>query len=100
MEKVACIEQLKRGDKIFRIDHYGRLEIIEFLCIHPHHSGYSIFLDMNQDPMKKFYNDNIVNDDWYFYKPEEKLEIIKMQESYYNQELRDLAKLRDKYSKS
>lgn len=100
MEKVTCIEQLKRGDKIFRIDRYGQLEIIEFLCIHPHNSGYSIFLDINQNPMKKFSDFVRATENWYFYNPEEKLEIVKMQEKFYNQELIDLAKLRDKYSKN
>lgn len=56
METITSVEQLERGDRIFRIDNVGRVEIIEFLCIHPHHSGYSIFLDINQDPIKKFWH--------------------------------------------
>lgn len=99
MEKVRSINELTKGDKIFRLNRYGELEIIEFLCIHPHNSGYSVFLDMNYDPMKKFWNDDLIGDNWYFYNPEERLEIIKMQEDYYNQELIELAKLRDKYAK-
>ena len=59
METITSVEQLERGDRIFRIDNVGRVEIIEFLCIHPHHSGYSIFLDINQDPIKKFWNKNL-----------------------------------------
>lgn len=67
MEKITSVEQLERGDRIFRIDNVGRVEIIEFLCVHPHHPGYSIFLDMNQDPIKKFWNKYLVEKCWYRY---------------------------------
>ena len=50
--------------------------------------------------MKKFSDFVRATENWYFYNPEEKLEIVKMQEKFYNQELIDLAKLRDKYSKN
>lgn len=44
METITSVEQLERGDRIFRIDNVGRVEIIEFLCVHPHHRDIPYFL--------------------------------------------------------
>lgn len=87
METITSVEQLERGDRIFRIDNVGRVEIIEFLCIHPHHSGYSIFLDINQDPIKKFWNKNLAEQDWYRYDSDVWTEIYQMEIEWHLKEI-------------
>ena len=87
METITSVEQLERGDRIFRIDNVGRVEIIEFLCVHPHHSGYSIFLDMNQDPIKKFWNKDLAEQDWYRYDSDVWTEIYQMEIEWHLKEI-------------
>lgn len=87
METITSVEQLERGDRIFRIDNVGRVEIIEFLCVHPHHSGYSIFLDINQDPIKKFWNKNLAEQDWYRYDSDVWTEIYQMEIEWHLKEI-------------
>lgn len=87
METITSVEQLERGDRIFRIDNVGRVEIIEFLCIHPHHSGYSIFLDINHDPIKKFWNKNLAEQDWYRYDSDVWTEIYQMEIEWHLKEI-------------
>lgn len=65
MEKITSISQLKKGDKIWTIDTLsGKVDILEFLCIHPHNEEYSIFLNENYDGMPKFYNKNLTDGDY------------------------------------
>lgn len=60
MEKITSISQLKKGDKIWTINTFsGAVDVLEFVCIHPHNEEYSIFLNMNYDGMPKFYNKHI-----------------------------------------
>ena len=60
MEKITKIEQLKAGDKIWTINRFtGDVDIMEFVCIHPHNPAYSIFLNENYDGMPKFYNQRL-----------------------------------------
>lgn len=50
MEKITSISQLKKGDKIWTINTFsGMVDILEFLCVHPHNEEYSIFLNENYD---------------------------------------------------
>ena len=57
MERITEIKQLKPGDKIWTINTFtGAVDIIEFVCVHPHNPEYSIFLNGNYDGMPKFYN--------------------------------------------
>ena len=65
MEKITDIRQLKKGDKIWTINRFsGEVEVLEFVCIHPHNEEYSIFLDKNYDAIPKFYNKNLADDDY------------------------------------
>lgn len=80
MERITDISQLKKGDKIFSIADNGELTFIEFLCVHPHNPYYSLFLDIKQDGMPKFYNHNLQFYQWYRYDNNIKDEdILKMQ---------------------
>lgn len=68
MKRITDINELKPGDKIWSINTFtGNSEIIEFVCIHPHNDGYSVFLDINYDGMPKFYNKRLTEDEWYFF---------------------------------
>lgn len=96
METITSVEQLERGDRIFRIDNVGRVEIIEFLCVHPHHSGYSIFLDMNQDPIKKFWNKDLAEQDWYRYDSDVWTEIYQMEIEWHLKEIEFLKHIKTK----
>jgi len=42
-------------------------EILEFVCIHPHNSEYSIFLNSCEDGMPKFYNKRLEKENFYLY---------------------------------
>ena len=68
MGKITKIEQLKAGDKIWTINCFtGHVDIMEFVCIHPHNSEYSIFLNENYDGMPKFYNKHLMDADYELY---------------------------------
>lgn len=68
MEKITKIEQLKAGDKIWTINCFtGHVDIMEFVCIHPHNPEYSIFLNENYDGMPKFYNKHLMDADYELY---------------------------------
>lgn len=95
MERITSVEQLERGDRIFRIDNVGQIEIIEFLCAHPHHPEYSIFLDMNQDPIKKLWNKYLAENGWYRYDADSWPEIHQMEIEWHLQEI-EFIKLRTK----
>ena len=65
MEKITNINQLKKGDKIWTINtRSGAVNVLEFVCIHPHSDAYSIFLDENYDGLPKFYNKNLADGDY------------------------------------
>ncbi len=66
MERITDISQLKTGDKIVRVWH-SQIQIIEFLCVHPHHKKYSLFLDENGNGMPKFYNPRLNEEEWYLF---------------------------------
>ncbi len=53
MEQVFDTHSLSPGDKIVSISD-GRVEILEFLCIHPHNDKYSLFLNRLNDGTPKF----------------------------------------------
>lgn len=67
MKRITNISQLKPGNKIFTVNHDGSLEILEFREIHPHHNGYSLFLNENKDGMHKFYNKTLEDKEYYLY---------------------------------
>ena len=67
MKRITNINQLKPGDEIFTVNHDGSLKILEFREIHPHHDGYSLFLNNNKDGMHKFYNKTLENEEYYLY---------------------------------
>lgn len=67
MKRITNISQLKPGNKIFTVNHDGSHEILEFREIHPHHDGYSLFLNENQDGMHKFYNKTLEDKEYYLY---------------------------------
>jgi len=64
-EKITNINQLKKGDKIWTINNItGKVEVLEFICIHPHNKEYSIFLNEYDDGAPKFYNKNLASGDY------------------------------------
>ena len=67
MKRITNISQLKPGNKIFTVNHDGSHEILEFREIHPHHDGYSLFLNENKDGMHKFYNKTLEDKEYYLY---------------------------------
>lgn len=67
MKRITNISQLKPGNKIFTVNHDGTTEILEFREIHPHHDGYSLFLNENKDGMHKFYNKTLEDKEYYLY---------------------------------
>lgn len=67
MEQVFDVHSLSPGDKIVSIDD-GRVEILEFLCIHPNHDKYSLFLNRLDDGTPKFYNERLRKESWYLFK--------------------------------
>lgn len=67
MKRITNIIQLKPGNKIFTVNHYGSLEILEFREIHPHNDNYSLFLNENQDGMQKFFNKTLEDREYYLY---------------------------------
>lgn len=67
MKRITNINQLKPGNKIFTVNRDGSLEILEFREIHPHHDGYSLFLNENKDGMHKFYNKTLENKNREYY---------------------------------
>lgn len=67
MKRITSITELKRGNKIVRVNHNGEYEIIEFLSIHPYNEEYSLFLNQNKDGMPKFYNKRLKDEEWYLY---------------------------------
>lgn len=67
MKRITNISQLKPGNKIFTVNHDGTTEILEFREIHPHHDGYSLFLNENKDGMHKFYNKTLEEKEYYLY---------------------------------
>lgn len=92
MERVTDINVLKKGDKIVRV--YGdRVVIREFICIHPHNEKYSLFIDENYDGIPKFYNENLLSEQWYSFNDskDDWKEIIYKQIEWYNKELNRLS---------
>lgn len=79
MERVTSIEQLHKGSKIVRVDG-GNVEVLEFVCPHPHHDKYSVFLNQNYDGSPKFYNPKLKDEEWYLFHDtfEERDEIFDM----------------------
>src|SRR5574344_144179 len=77
MKRITDIHQLNSGDKIWRITDNCNLEIIEFLCIHPHNEEYSLFIDENKDGMPKFYNSILQDPEYYLYEDKSTKDIIK-----------------------
>lgn len=67
MKRITNISQLNPGNKIFTVNYDGSLEILEFREIHPHHDGYSLFLNENKDGMHKFYNKTLEDNEYYLY---------------------------------
>ena len=67
MEQVFDVHSLSPGDKIVSITD-GRVEILEFLCIHPHNDKYSLFLNRLNDGTPKFYNERLRKESWYLFK--------------------------------
>ena len=68
MERITEIKKLKPGDKIWTIDTFsGRVDIIEFVCIHPHNAEYSIFLNSTYDGMPKFFNERLKDGNYELY---------------------------------
>lgn len=65
--RITNINQLQPGDRIFTVNHDGAHEILEFREIHPHHDGYSLFLNENKDGMHKFYNKTLEDKEYYLY---------------------------------
>ena len=66
--KITDINQLKAGDKIWTINAFnGNVDVMEFVCIHPHNPDYSIFLNENYDGMPKFYNEHLTDADYELY---------------------------------
>ena len=73
MERITEIKQLKPGDKIWTINTFtGNVDIIEFVCEHPHNSEYSIFMDEKYDGMPKFYNKHLADAEYYRYEASKK----------------------------
>lgn len=66
MERVIKIEQLHKGSKIVRVNS-GNVEILEFVCPHPHHDKFSVFLNQNYDGIPKFYNPKLKDEEWYLF---------------------------------
>ena len=67
MKRITNINQLKPGNKIFTVNRDGSLEILEFREIHPNNDNYSLFLNMNQDGMPKFFNKTLEDREYYLY---------------------------------
>lgn len=67
MEQVFDVHSLSPGDKIVSI-YDGKVEILEFLCIHPHNDKYSLFLNRLNDGTPKFYNERLRKESWYLFK--------------------------------
>lgn len=67
MKRITNISQLKPGNKIFTVNRDGLLEILEFRELHPHSDGYSLFLNENNDGMRKFYNKTLENKNREYY---------------------------------
>ena len=67
MKRITNINQLKPGNKIFTVNHDGLLEILEFREIHPNNDNYSLFLNLNQDGMPKFFNKTLEDREYYLY---------------------------------
>lgn len=67
MKRITNINQLKPGNKIFTVNRDGSLEILEFREIHPNNDNYSLFLNLNQDGMLKFFNKTLEDREYYLY---------------------------------
>ena len=67
MKRITNINQLKPGNKIFTVNRDGSLEILEFREIHPNNDNYSLFLNLNQDGMPKFFNKTLEDREYYLY---------------------------------
>ena len=67
MKRITNINQLKPGNKIFTVNRDGSLEILEFREIHPNNDNYSLFLNLNQDGMSKFFNKTLEDREYYLY---------------------------------
>ena len=67
MKRITNINQLKPAKKIFTVNHYGSLEILEFREIYPHNDNYSLFLNEIQDGMQKFFNKTLEDREYYLY---------------------------------
>lgn len=68
MKRILDISELNPGDKIWTIDSYnGEVIIIEFVCIHPHHNAYSVFLNICGNGMPKFHNARLQDEEYFLY---------------------------------
>lgn len=98
MERVTSIEQLHKGSKIVRV-HRGNVEELEFVCPHPHHEKYSVFLNQNYDGLPKFYNPRIRDEKWYLFHGtcEDWDEIFDMRIAQLRKEIELIEEYRKKY---
>ena len=70
--RITNFDQLRKGDKIWTVDHSGKYQIIMYICVLPETgSTYAIFLDHNKDGMPKFHHSNLLNREWYKYEESE-----------------------------
>lgn len=67
MQRITNISQLNQGDMIWNISNGIELRMMKFLCVHPNNGEYSLFLNLNEDGMPKFYNKRLENSKWYLY---------------------------------
>ena len=67
MKRITNISQLKPGNRIFTVNRDGSLEILEFREIHPNNDKYSLFLNENQDGIRKFFNKTLEDREYYLY---------------------------------
>ena len=77
MKRITDISELKPGDRIWRIKNGINVEIIEFVCIHPHNNEYSFFIDLNMDGVPKFYNHGLQISAYYLYEKKSDKDIEK-----------------------
>ncbi len=97
MERVTSIAQLQKGSKMVRV-HSGNVEVLEFVCPHPHHEKYSVFLNQNYDGIPKFYNPRLGEEKWYLFHDtfEEWDEIFDMRIVQLEKEIKNIEEYRKK----
>lgn len=95
MERITSIEQLQKGSKIVSV-YTGYVEILEFVCPHPHHEKYSVFLNQNYDGIPKFYNPRLKEEKWYLFHDtfEEWNEIFDMRIAQLKKEIEKINKIK------